>query len=505
LRIPYWMRISAVIIVIFLFSIGIAKTQEPASSPILEQGIGEYKHENYDEALQSLQKAREEDPTSTLAAYYLGLNYKKLQDYPESVKHLRDAVTHDPKIKGALIELIDSLFQTGKFREAKKWIAEAEKEGIRPAQVAFLKGLVLLKEEDNPGAIASFKNAKALDKAMEQSCDYQIGIAHLKEKEFENAKDVFEQVVVLDPSSNMAKYANEYINTLAKRKKAQEPWKFSFGTFWQYDDNVVLKPDDASLATSIAEEADSRQVYTAKVEYDHRIEQQLGIKGQYLFYYGKQNDLGFYDTMSHTVVAQPSVYFQDSLLSFPVSYTHTFVDERSYLSSPSVSGLYNFMAGDSSMGQASLKYSNKNFLWTPSTSDEDRDSNDLGGSFGWYFFFANRKGFLNLRYALNKEWTEGNNWEYLGSNINATVLVPVSEKLNWTVSGGTNFKRFSNTHTVFNEEREDDVHTVTTLLAYKFHEDSELQFQYTHIKDSSNIGIYEYDRNIYSTGVQLKF
>ena len=74
-----------------------------------------------------------------------------------------------------------------------------------------------------------------------------------------------------------------------------------------------------------------------------------------------------------------------------------------------------------------------------------------------------------------------------------------------TVSGGTNFKNFSNTHTVYNVKREDDVHTVTTLLAYKFYEDSELQFQYTYVKDNSNVSVYEYDRNIYSTGVQLKF
>lgn len=294
MKISYLKRISAVIIVIFLFSIGIAKTQEPSSSPILEQGIGEYKHENYDEALQSLKKAREENPASTLAAYYMGLNYKKLQDYPESVKHLRDAVTYSPKIKGALIELIDSLYQIGKFKEAKKWIVEAEKEGIRPAQVAFLKGLVLLKEEDNIGAIASFEKAKTLDQSMEQSCNYQIGIAHLKQKEFKDAKDVFEKVVVLDPSSNMAKYANEYINTLAKREKAQQPWEFAFGMFWQYDDNVVLKPDDASVAANIAEESDSRQVYTAKIAYNHRIEEkQIGLKSQYLLYYGKQNDLGF--------------------------------------------------------------------------------------------------------------------------------------------------------------------------------------------------------------------
>ncbi|MBN2121390.1 MAG: tetratricopeptide repeat protein [Candidatus Omnitrophica bacterium] len=498
-------KILTIVFLSSLLFIFFCQAQDEKLNPILEQGIGQYKHENFEEALGLLKKAREEDPASTLAAYYLGLNYKKLQDYQLSIPNLRDAVTYSPKIKGALIELIDSLYQVGEYAEAQRWIVEAEKEGIRPAQTAFLKGLVLLKLEDASGAIASFEKAKELDNSMEQAANYQIGVTHLKARDFRYAREAFKAVVGLNPSSSMAEYANEYIDAIVKKEKALRPWKFSFGSCWQYDDNVVLKPSDQSLAANITGQEDSRQVYTGQIEYNHYFKDDFSLKGQYYFYYAKQNDLGFYDTISNTLVVQPSWNFEKSLLAFPLSYNHTIINDTSYLSNPSASAIYNFMIADSNMGQVYLAYSNKDYLWSPSMPDEDRDSNEASSGLGWYFFFAKKKGFFNLRYGFNREWTEGNNWEYFGNKINAALLIPLFEKLNLTISGGTFFQRFLSSHSIFNVYRRDNVYTASSLIAYKFLEDSEIQVQYTYVRDSSNISIYDYDRNIYSIGVQLKF
>jgi len=497
--------ISLMTALLMLMVVPKIEAQEKKISPLLEKGIGQYKHENYDEALANLQQAVKDDPESSLANYYLGLDYKRLQQYKNAIPYLRNAVTFTPKIIGALVELIDCLYNVNELEEANKWIVEAEKEGIRPAQVAFLKGLVLLKEDKSEAAIASFETAKELDKTMTQSVDYQIGIAHLKSQDFRDAQKAFKSVIFLEPSSNIAQYANEYIDALVKREEAMRPWKFSFGTAWQYDDNVVLKSDDASIATNITDSADSRTTYTTNLEYNHRFDKTFGIKAQHLFYYSKQFDLGFYDTLSNTVVVQPGFTLENGLLTFPITYSHSMVDERSYLSNPAVGGVYNFMVGPSKMGQLSLKYNNKDFLWTPSTEDEDRDSNEIITNIGGYLFFAKKKGFVNLRYGFNNDWAEGNNWDQFGNRVTATVLVPVNDKLNLTVSGDFLMQRFLNTHTVFDIKREDDVSTASTLLAYKLTKDCELQMQYTHVNNDSNISIYKYARNIYSTSIQLKF
>ena len=483
-------------------------SQNPSKKKInspLELGIGQYKHENYEEALNLLKKARQENPQNTLAAYYLGLTYKQLQNYKEATPYLKDAITYSPKIKGALMELIDCFYQLGELDQAKKWIVEAENEGIRPAQTAFLKGLVLLKDGDAAGAITAFEDAKTLDKSMAQSADYQIGIAQLKSGKTKEAKRAFEEVALVDPNSTMADFANNYVNAISEREYQARPWKFSFGSSWQYDDNVLLQPNDTSVATDISNKGDSRYVYTAQAEYDHRFSDFFGLKEQYFFYYGKQNDLGFFDQLSNTFVIQPSLYFKNSLLTFPTGYGHTIIDKRSYLSQPFTSAVYNFMADTNNMGQAYVKYQNQNFMWAPTALDEDRDSNDVAAGFGWYRFYAENKGFINLRYALDNNWATGTNWTYFGNKIGLTWLVPVVDRLNLTFSGDFNVQDYSKSHTIFHVYRKDDITTASALLAYKFYKDSEIQLQYTYVKDKSNINIYSYDRNIYSAGVEVKF
>jgi len=493
--------LSIILITAFAF----CEAQEKKINPTLEKGIGQYKHENYDEALVTLKRAREEEPESTLAAYYLGLACKQLQNYADAVGPLTDAVTYNPKIKGALIELVDCLYQLNKLDEAKRWITEAEAEGIRPAQVTFLKGLVLLKEGNTAGAIDSFKNAKELDKSMAQAANYQIGLANLKGNKLDEARKAFKEVVIVEPTSNMANYANEYINALSKREEAMKPLKLTFGFAWQYDDNVVLQPADTTLVTGITDKADSREVYTAQAEYNKRFNEYVGLKGQYLFYYAKQNDLGFYDMMSNTFVVQPSFYYKNSMLTIPTGVGLTNVNDKFYLASPSTAAVYNLMVNSVNMAQAYLKYQYYGYNWGPSVPSEDRDGNELAGGLGWYYFFAKNKGFLNLRYGANRDWTAGSNWNYIGNRVTAAALVPVMDKLNWTVSGDIFFQGFTRTNTTASIYRKDQVYTISTLLAYKFYKDSEIQAQYTFVKDDSNMSIYSYNRNITSIGVEIKF
>ena len=76
-------------------------------APALQDGIAQYKDENYEEAIEILKKVREADPESSSAAFFLGLSYKQTLDYANAMVNLQDAVTLHPKIKEALVELID--------------------------------------------------------------------------------------------------------------------------------------------------------------------------------------------------------------------------------------------------------------------------------------------------------------------------------------------------------------------------------------------------------------
>jgi tetratricopeptide (TPR) repeat protein len=483
----------------------ISFAQESGSK--LERGIWDYKHENYEEALELLKAAREDDANSSLAAYYLGITYKKLQDYKNARPHLEAAVTMTPKIKGALIELIDLLYRLDELDEAKKWVMVAEGEGIRPAQTAFLKGLTLLKEgRDIDDAIASLKNARELDDSLSQVVKYQIGIAHLKSKKLKEAKRIFNEIEKADPTTDLALFSRGYVRVIDKRFEDARPLRLTFGTFYQYDDNVTLRPLGEVLATDITDDRDNRIVYAGSAELNLRYLDYLGAKLGYAFYYGDQLSLDSFDVFSQIFAAQPGIYFEDVAITFPITLSCLRVDDRDYLNVFNIGNLTSAMINPEHMLQWGFGYKKKDFKWPVVTFDESRDGDEYLGHLAHYYFYTkDKKGFVVVKHEINFDDTKGSNWEYFGNQTTVTSVIPLDDKLKLTVAGKFFLQDFRNENSIFNDERLDMVFQVSGLLTYEILKGAEIQIQYTRVNNASNIAIYDYERNVYSAGVQFKF
>lgn len=479
-----------------------------AGNSSLEQGIALYQRENFDEAQKLLQQARKEDPASTRAAYYLGITQKRLQQYPEAKNNLLDAVTLNPKIKEALPELIEVLYELGETREAGKWIAVAEKGSVRPAQTAFLKGLVLSKEGKNSAAIESFNQAKDLDKGLTQVCDYQIGLAYAKGQSFSDAQRAFEEVIALDPNSDISAYADEYSKALAKRAKYDKPLQLTAGFFTEWDTNVVLRPSETNSASDIGDEGDFREVATAGASYNQKLSDAFRLRYGYDLYYANQTDLNDFDVNSHTFSLAPSYNTRNVSYSIPVQYNMTLVDSNDlFLSSVTVNPQANFKITDRQIGQAGIKFQQKDYYSDIVDGSEDRDGFRVAPGLGWFYLLPEDKGSFGLRYEFDVDNTDGQNWDYVGHRITPSFQFPVPRvaKLKCTLAADLFTQSFRHNNIFFNEKREDQSYTLSSLLSYELTSNLDLQFRYTYVDHKSNIPIYEYDRHVFSTGVVAKF
>ena len=112
-----------------------------------------------------------------------------------------------------------------------------------------------------------------------------------------------------------------------------------------------------------------------------------------------------------------------------------------------------------------------------------------------------------MRYELDFDNTDGNNWDYVGNRISPSLqfVMPHIEKLKATLASDLYFQGFRHSHTVFGQKREDQGYTLSGLLSYDLTKVLELQFRYTYVKHQSNLSIYQYDRHVFSTGVVAKF
>ena len=473
----------------------------------LTPGIVDLKDGNYEEATEFFKSIREKDPESSLAAYYLGLAYVKGEDYLSAKPHLKDAITLSPRVREAVFEFAEVLYQLGEHGEALSVIGVAESEGIESARASFLKGLTLIKLKRPDEAIEAFRKAKSLDGSLGSSADYQTAIASVQAGRLGEAKEMFKDLAAKDPNADVAESAREYINAISKRQKDERPLKLRAGVEYQFDDNVLLKPADASVAGDITNESDSVFVASFSADYDFKLQLPYSLKAGYSFYANTHASLETHDIQSHSFSATPGMSFRSGQANLYAGYTYTLVDGDKYLQALTLSPAYTFPINERQFAQASVRWQVKDYLdYTAGVgADEDRDSWDYGAGASWFYLLLGGKGFVNGRYDFNYEATDGANWAYYGNRFGASVYYPVTEKLGLNVSVEEYLQSFTDTHTVFGVEREDTTLTFYTLLTYPLYDSLDLKAQYLYIRGDSNISIYDYSKNVYGVGVDFRF
>ncbi|GER93392.1 hypothetical protein A45J_1131 [hot springs metagenome] len=507
-------RIFILLVFLFIFS------QPTFAQDLLQRGIIEYRAESYEEALETFKKVRQQYPSSSIAAFYLGLTYKQVGKYREAVSNYRDALTLTPRVNEAYPEIIEMLYNLNELKEAKEWIAEAEKAGVFLANIAFLKGLVLAKEGKNDEAIHAFTKAKTLNKDLTQAVDFQIAMIYAKERKLKQAKDALKALISIDPSSELASFAKEYEASIARVIEAYKAWRFNIGASYQFDDNVVSKPTGTigtAAVDNISGKRDSAITNTFAVTYSPMMSGQYSFAAQYSIFATNYFHSYAYDTMAHSIAIIPGYNFQNSAISLPLSYSHVWLNEQEYMTITSLKPTLNIQLFNSLIGQFSVGYGKREMLkYTQGADpDEDRDGNLYTTLIGIIYPFKEGKGFFNMRYEYTKDDTQGKNWDSKSDKVSATILYPVMNKLNLSISGDMTVQQFKNIHTISGTgtngypsiptKRRDKLYNANASIVYEILEGLNLNLNYSYTRADSNFAIYDYRKNIYGFGINYEF
>lgn len=475
------------------------------STGLIERGVENLRKENYEEAVEDLKRARAAAPENTAAAYFLGLAYKKTQDYEKARENLVFAVEKTPQVKEAVVELADVQFLLEEYEEAISTLDLARSRRIKPAETAFLRGLVLARLGRHDEAIESLMAARELDPGLANAADYQIGTISLAMGRLRMARKAFEETVIRDPNSDLAQFANQYLETIERRIREERPLRFTAGLRYQYDDNVLLKPGDETVAGDVTNEGDYAVVTTFRGEYSTRLSPGVNFTAQYSFYMADYRNLSSHDVVSNTVAVSPSRALKNSSVGFTLSYNNSMVDDRAYLQTVTFEPAWSVALGQGRFARLSAFYQKKEHMSPPVNVDEDRDSDNLGAGAAWYRFFSENRGVFTARYVLTSGDTDGANWKYIGNTFGADLAYPATEMLRLNAGVEANFQNFSETHTVFGVKRKDRTYGLNLIASYALTEDLDLLVQYTYLRGDSNIAVYDYDKYQTSAGVEIRF
>lgn len=489
--------------------------QEP--SEIIKKGIAEYKQENYEESVAILERARAAEPNSSLAAFFLGMAYKQVMDFEKALVHFNDAVTLTPRIKEALPELISILYKQDNIEEAKKWIAVAEKDSIMPPQIAFLKGLVLQKENKFTDSVVEFEKAKDLDPSLKQAAEFQIALSYVKARKLSHAKERFQAAVIANPDSDLAAYARRYQDLVEERIFVERPLRFTLGLFGQYDSNVVLSPDDSVFSAGITNEYSTVLMPSFRVDYVPVLEGSKLFSAQYSFVsnYHEHNSTT-HDMTANTISLTPGYSFGRSALNFNLSYSHFLLHGSRYMENLSYGPLYRYLLNDTNIFEVFAGYGIKNYFQdiTPPDFENDRDCEGINAYLSWVWLLS-RNAFFNLKYEFIDENADGLRYENNGHRLSANAIIPLLTNLKLQLSASyyrqqyryrLNYPEFIAGALVYvPKERRDKNLSSTIGLTWEVNRNVNVIVQYSRTRNDSNDETSEYTRHLYTAGVEFKF
>jgi len=499
------------------------------TSATLQEGIRQYQQENYEEAIAILTKVRDQEPASSQAAFFLGMAYKQTMDYPKAAVHLQDAVTMKPAVQEALVELIDTLYQLNKLEEAKRWLALAKREGIAPARTAFLKGLILARENKNPEAIQAFEKAKQLDPSFVQPAEFQIGVSLIKDRKLDRAKAVFQAAISRDSLSDLASFARQYLTLVEEQLYQTRPLRLTVSVQGGYDTNIVSKPLESAVAADITDEKGAFLSSSARLDYVPQLDGPWLFNAQYSIastVFSKHTHS--HDSLANSLSLAPGYNFGRFALNLNGSFTNVLLRTdpdpvpapdsspgyKHYLDYVSIGPALRYFVNPTNILEVFVGYDNKSYyhekLGTPT-----RDADGLREYLSWIWLFK-EDSFLNLRYDHVTEDAESLQWENDSHRFTANVSLPLLSgetakrygPLTLQLTGSAFFQIFANAINFGGPQpqtRKDQVYTGSAGLAWRFWKYASFIAQYTRTENLSNVAIFEYNRDQYAAGFEFRY
>ena len=492
-------------------------TSPPEATAYLQEGINQYKNENYEEAIEVLEKARKQDRTSSTAAFFLGLAYKQTTDYQQALANMRDAVSFTPPIKEAVIEMIDILNQLDQLDEAMKWVVVAERNDIFPAKTAFLKGMIMSKQGQYAQAVAAFEKSKGLEKSYAQSADFQIAIAYMQDRNYAKARERFQASITQDPLSDLASYARRYQDIVEEQSFLQRPLRVTLGVTGQYDTNMLQEPITFPGLPDSGNERSLALNTTARLDYVPI------LPGNWLFnasyaalsrVYEKNSTR--YDLFANTFSAAPGYGLGRFALNLSGNYTFVLKrgdydnnggGYRRYSENFTVGPQMRFLAGTNHVLELYTGYAKKNYFKTTPVGNP-QDNMSAGGFdsyLSWMWLFQNG-GLFNARFAFTVDNADGIYWNCRNYKFTANLIYPVWKKINFQLGGEYNLVPYTAENLNFNSIiRLDQIYTGIIGFNWNINRYLTALVQYTGTRANSNVYIYDYSRSLWSAGVEVRF
>jgi len=492
-----------------------------AATDLVSQGIAEYKDESFEEAAASLEKAHSQQPDNYEAIFYLGMSYMQMLEFEKARTYLEKASAMQPEDAKLGVYLGEAFYNLHDYKSAENALTTAIASGGASARAHYFLGMTRYAMGNYPLAVESFDHAMQMDEAMKVKALYLMAMAHRNMGDQEASAREFKQVKQLAPDSFEASQSDAM---LRQSLAALSNFHINVSLSEQYDSNVVLAPASSGSGVTVTRSRDYVSTAALNAVYNRRLDNDLGFSATYGFSQSLHRQITFYDVQAHHLEFTPYLNLGADQAFLRLSGDAVGVDYRRYMGGFGLMPGYVHDFGDNQKGTALLAYQRKVFFPFAKDGDalslaaaENRDANNylIGYTYTWN---APQKG-MPLKHALQTEGSSltasymfdvekagGSNWSYFGHHGTLAFAYPVWERVMLTAVADQYRQIYRHINTSYNKRRSDVLTTLSPSLEWKPEiVGGSLKLNYSFMRSTSNIAVYDYRRSVVTASFERAF
>jgi tetratricopeptide (TPR) repeat protein len=377
----------------------------------------------------------------------------------------------DPTIKELPYDLGVTSFRAEQYPKALSYFMQAEKAQPERAMVYFYQGYLHYLTKDFDRVAQPLNKAEHLDPSLAQTCQFYRAMSFMKSNKYGEAEREFQAAIATAPDTELAEAAQSLMARVGALKKAEKRWSITPSISFQFDDNVVLEPDELPTGVVVSDEDDYRT--------DDVI----------------RNEVNFNLVRRGTWGEKPAT------LGFDANYSHTHLDQRSYLDTIHFRTTLGLTLNKNNFFQGQWRIQNKDFHFSIpagfNSSEVDRDGVNNMVGFSHFWFHHNNTRYFRWGFFYDHDSTSGSDWDYNGYRFMAGYFLPMGKKVKLNLDGEYYYQDYKNEDGIYVRERSDREFTWSVSLSRDFRSNLNLAFEYLGREHNSNIDAYEYDRNVF--------
>ncbi|UCD78619.1 MAG: tetratricopeptide repeat protein [Desulfobacterales bacterium] len=404
-------------------------------------------------------------------------------------------------------------FDSGNYEKAYELFLEAFKADPGDLNINFYLGRAAFEIGNYEMALMAFERIliaqpEAIRIKLEMARTYyRLGLR-------ENARQYFREVLATNPPPAVRRNIDIYLADIeAAEKRHFYSGQISLGVDW--DDNVYVAPANEVLDTVVgdvvlegkgAERTKDWLLNTTGIlTYTYKPSDSpfawTSTGSAYQALYRQESDL---DTLFLVLNTGPEIHSDEYLFGIHGLVNYLEINWDRYLRTAGMELVFSALFGANTLLNITPKYENKKFYQI-----EQKDSNNINLTVESIFLLgANRIG---LAAAGEAEYAQDDAYSYkqIGGLINLERKLPYD----FTVFGyyEYRYKAYEDSEVLFNKKRRDNLHyagaglSKTLWRSADFRKNLALQISYRYTKSDSNIGLYEYDKNVASASLAYTF